>query len=250
MKTQSYSKVFSAKKKLDEYLASDSTFSVTKTAEGKDIYINNENGLYFFFKDDFTICASNYLKQLDEMIQYKDTVVSGLLKNEKLLNSISDIIYKDDLWMVSTEKAFIKGIYQNFLGSAAGIKPEDNSGSDSSKTQSDSVSSPENEKVNLENLYTKYNSISFSASMNENIIILIQNDFIDESSSKFFRSILNGFLTVSRISAGGKQKLPAAKILDKVRVNRYDNEVYIDVNIDNSDLEILRKTNLMSEPVQ
>ncbi|MBK9330821.1 MAG: hypothetical protein IPM96_00105 [Ignavibacteria bacterium] len=235
------------KSKLDEYIKTDSLFSITKNAEGKDIYIKTDNGLYFFFKDDFTICASNYLKQIDAMMQISDTSESGLLKNEKIYNSIENIIYKQDLWMVSTEKAFIKGIYQNFLGSTAGIKPEDEFKTDTSGSN-ENPSDESKEKVTLENLYTKYNSVSFSAEMKDDILILIQNNFVSESPAKFFKSIMNGFLTVSRLSTGGKQKPPAAKLLDKIRLNRYDNDVFIEVKIESGDLEMLRNTDLLSEP--
>lgn len=232
-----------SKKKLDEYLLTDSIFSITKTSSGKDIYIKNDNGLYFFFRDDFTICASNYLKQIDIMMQVTDTVSSGLMKNAMLLRSIENIIYKQNLWMVSTEKAFIKGIYQNFLGSTAGRKLEE----DTSAVITDSLKAKD-EKANLDNLYTKYNSISFSADMKDDIEIIIQNNFIDDPSAKFFKSILNGFLTVSKLSSGGDNKPPASKLLDKIKLNRYDNEVIIDIKLENRDLEMLKNTDLMSEP--
>jgi len=231
------------KKKLDEYLLTDSIFSITKTSSGKDIYIKNDNGLYFFFKNEFTICASNYLKQIDIMMQVSDTVNSGLMKNEKLLGSIENIIYKQNLWMVSTEKAFIKGIYQNFLGSTAGRKLEE----DTTAVMKDSVKAND-EKADLDNLYTKYNSISFSADMKDDIEILIQNNFIDDPSAKFFKSILNGFLTVSKLSSGGDKKPAASKLLDKIKLSRYDNEVFIKIIMENKDLEQLRNSDLMSEP--
>ncbi|MEZ4691848.1 MAG: hypothetical protein R3A12_17485 [Ignavibacteria bacterium] len=53
--------------------------------DGTKIYIKNDNGLYFYFRDDYTICASNYLKQIDEMMQVNDTVKSGLLLNQGCL---------------------------------------------------------------------------------------------------------------------------------------------------------------------
>jgi len=234
------------KKLLDEYLLTDSIFSLTRNAEGKEIYIKNDNGLYFFFKDEFTICASNYLKQIDIMMQATDTSRAGLLNNDKIYKSIERIIFKQDLWLVSTEKAFIKGIYQNFLGSTAGLKLEDEN--NDKKENSETPGNIEEEKTTVENLYTKYNFISFSAEMGDDLRVLIQNSFINESSAGFFKSIINGFLTVSKLSAGGQEKKTASKLLNKIKVKKYDNDVNLEINLENSDLELLRNSDLISVP--
>jgi hypothetical protein len=88
--------------KLIEYISGDTLFSVAKIINGQNIYLKNDNGLYFYFKDNNTICASNYLKQIGVMFATQDTSKSGILVNEKIYKSISDIIlqrrYVDDLY--------------------------------------------------------------------------------------------------------------------------------------------------------
>jgi len=236
------------KNKLNTYLLTDSLFSITKYKDGSNIYIKNDNGLYFYFRDDFTICASNYLKQIDIMMETKDTSVSGLLLNKKVFETINNVIYKQDLWMVSTEKVFIKGIFQNFLETTAeknfpDIDTLSNPGEESLKDSSQS-----NEKMTVENLYKRFNSLSFSADMDKDLNFLIQGECIDEESSKYLRSIVNGLLTVAKLSSAGKQKDPTARLLNKVKLERYDNSVYVEVNIDEAILKDLKKTNLLNEP--
>lgn len=236
------------KNKMKEFLTNDSLFSITKNADGLQIYIKNDNGLYFYFKDDFTICASNYLKQIDVMIQTKDTSVTGLLKNNKVYEAVQNIIYKEDLWMVSTEKFFIRGIFQNFVETTSGSKlsEPDSMGNSYPETRNDSILS--NEKLSIENLYKRLNAVSFSAKMANELKFLIQGECLNDESAKYLRSILNGVITVAKLSSAGKEKSPASELFEKVKLERYDNSVFIELNVDESNLQELKKTKLMNEP--
>lgn len=236
------------KNKLNNYLTGDSLFSITKNASGKNIYIKNDNGLYFFFRDDFTICASNYLKQIDVMMETQDTSKTGLVLNQKVYDAINDIIYKQDLWMVSTEKIFIRGIFQNFLESSYNVKiPEEDSAEISGPEVLNDTAVTE-EKPTVTDLYKRVSAVSFSAKMNSDLKFLIQCECINEESSKYFRNMLNGVITVAKLSSIGKQKSSASNILDKLKLERYDNSVFIELNIDDKNLQDLRNINLMSEP--
>jgi len=235
------------KSKLNEYLMTDSLFSIAKYAGTIPIYIKNDIGLYFFFKDDFTLCASNYLKQLDIMNETKDTSQSGLLTNQKLYDAVRNIIYKEDLWMVSTEKIFIRGIFQNFVETTSSVKLEDyDSLNSEGKVLNDSAA--DNEKLSIINLYKKFSSVSFSAKMTKDLKFLVQCECINEESAKYFRSILNGFITVSKFSSARNKESGSSNIFEKLKLDRYDNSVFIELNVDDSNLQELRKTNLMSEP--
>jgi hypothetical protein len=236
------------KNKLNSYLTTDSLFSITKYKNGFNIYIKNDNGLYFYFRDDFTICASNYLKQIDIMMETKDTSVTGLLLNEKVFETINNVIYKEDIWMVSTEKVFIKGIFQNFMETTTDRNFPDNDSLNNQENGSINDSSLSKDKITIENLYRKFSSVSFSANMDKELKLLIQGECINEESSKYLRSVINGLLTVAKLSSTGKQKDPTARLLNKVKLERYDNSVYVEMNIDETILKDLKKTNLLSEP--
>ncbi len=236
------------KNKLGDYLATDSVFSIGKYANGVRIYIKNDNGLYFFFKDDFTICASNYLKQIDVMLETRDTSSAGLLLNKEVYDVIQNTIYKKDLWMVSTEKIFIRGIFQNFMQTTSDTRLPENDSLDIPGSEATLDSAESNEKPSIENLYKMFSAVSFSAKMDDDLTFLIQCECINDESSKYLRSILNGVITVAKLSGTGKQKPPSANILNKIKLERYDNSVFVELNVDESNLNELRKTNLMSEP--
>jgi hypothetical protein len=235
------------KNKLNDYLSNDSIFSITKYKDGTKIYIKNDNGLYFFFKDDFTICASNYLKQIDVMMVTKDTSVAGLLLNQKVFDAIQNIIYKENLWMVSTEKIFIRGIFQNFVETTSDSKLSDSDSLNNSEPLlNDSTIS--DEKHPIENLYKSLSAVSFSAKMSNEIKFLIQGDCINDKSAKYLKSILNGVITVAKLSSAGNDKAASSKIFDRLKLERYDNSVFIELYVDDNNLQELRKTNLINEP--
>ncbi len=236
------------KNKLNEYLTTDSLFSIAKYAGSTPIYIKNDIGLYFFYKDDFTLCASNYLKQLDIMNETKDTSQTGLLSNQKVYDAVRNIIYKEDLWMVSTERMFIRGIFQNFVQTSAGIKLDDYDSLNNSEPEVLIDSAADNEKLSIINLYKKINSVSFSAKMANDLKFLIQCECVNEESAKYFRSILNGVITVSKLSSARNKESSSIKLFEKLKLDRYDNSVFMELNVDETNLNELRKTNLMSEP--
>ncbi|HMS65987.1 MAG TPA: hypothetical protein PKD83_12130 [Ignavibacteria bacterium] len=219
-----------------------------KNINGTKIYLKSDNGLYFYFRDNHTVCASNYLKQIDAMIATSDTSRSGILQNDKLFSAINNIIYKENLWMISTEKFFIKGIFQNFVKFTSGqsFEETDTSDSDEGDVSNDSLDS--NEKLTIDNLYKRFNSISFSSEMSEDLKFLIQSECLNDESSKYLRSILSGFFSVTRLRSTGNRDKNSLKILDKLKLDRYDNSVFIELSVDESNINELRKIDLLSEP--
>ncbi len=228
---------------LDNYILKDSIFSVTKYADGTNIYIKNDNGLYFYFRDDFTICASYYLKQIDIMLSVKDTVKSGLLLNDEIFTSIKNIIYKENLWMVSTEKIFIRGIFQNFLESTSDRMYEKQ---DTIENMSDSLAIEE--KPNIENLYKRLKAVSFSAKMGDDLKFLIQGDCINEESSKYLKSLISGLITVGKLKSAGQKNQKGESLLDHIKLERYGTSVFIELLINENTLNDLKKIELMNEP--
>ena len=228
---------------LDNYILKNSIISVTKYADGTNIYIKNDNGLYFYFRDDFTICASNYLKQIDIMLSVKDTVKSGLLLNDEIFTSIKNIIYKENLWMVSTEKIFIRGIFQNFLESTSDRMYEKQ---DTIENMSDSLAIEE--KPNIENLYKRLKAVSFSAKMGDDLKFLIQGDCINEESSKYLKSLISGLITVGKLKSAGQKNQKGESLLDHIKLERYGTSVFIELLINENTLNDLKKIELMNEP--
>ncbi len=226
---------------LDTLLARDSVFSITRSREGVNIYVNNENGLYFFFKDNFTICASNYLKQIDQMINISDTSKSGLLLNQRMFSSIQDVVHKENLWMVTNERMFIRGLFMNLLETTSGKRIQDSDSSSIDTTSTD-------ENLNVGNLYKAIKSLSFSAKMGSELSLLVQGECISEKTSKYLTEILSGLLTVAKLSEKDKQDPATSQMLKNIELNRYGESVFVSALIDQKNLAAFRSKNLMSEP--
>ncbi|MBK6879041.1 MAG: hypothetical protein IPG99_22030 [Ignavibacteria bacterium] len=226
---------------LDTLLARDSVFSITKSRDGTNIYVNNENGLYFFFKDNFTICASNYLKQIDEMIETSDTSKAGLLSNPKMLETIQSVVNKENLWMVTNEKMFIRGLFMNLLETTSGKHIEENDSAAVDTTVTD-------ENLNVRNLYKAVNSLSFSAKMGTDLSLLVQGECISERTSKYLSEILSGLITVAKLSEKDKQDPETSQMLKNIELDRYDETVYVSVTIDEKNLAAFRSKNPMRTP--
>lgn len=226
---------------LDTLLARDSVFSITKSRDGTNIYVNNENGLYFFFKDNFTICASNYLKQIDEMIETSDTSKAGLLSNPKMLETIQSVVNKENLWMVTNEKMFIRGLFMNLLETTSGKQVEENDSAAVDTTVTD-------DNLTVRNLYKAVNSLSFSAKMGTDLSLLVQGECISERTSKYLSEILSGLITVAKLSEKDKQDPETSQMLKNIELDRYDETVYVSVTIDEKNLAAFRSKNLMRTP--
>lgn len=226
------------RKKLNDYLLNDSNFSKSNAKDGTPVYMKNDNRLYFFFKDNFTICASNYMTVIDGMTAVRDTSKTGLLENPEMISAIEKIYNKENLWMVSKEQMFIRGIFMNFLES----KLETGSGSTNKEIDSN--------KVSIENIYSKISSVSFSAKMDNDLNFYIQTDFKDGESAVFFKNFITGMLSLSKIASTvkGNEKSPSDKILEATKVESYDNTVMIIMNVNNSNISDFRKGAIINKP--
>ncbi|MEZ4691847.1 MAG: hypothetical protein R3A12_17480 [Ignavibacteria bacterium] len=145
--------------------------------------------------------------------------------------------------MVTTEKLFIRGIFQNFLESTSDriIDMEDTTGN-----EGDSISV--DEKPNIVNLYKRLNSVSFSAKMDEDLKFLIQGECINNESSKYLKSLISGLITVGKLKSAGKKNQNAENLLDKIKLDRYDSSVFVELSINENTLNDLKKIDLMNEP--
>lgn len=226
------------RKKFNDFIATDSSFAKANAKDGTPVYINENNRLHFFFKDNFTICASNYMTIIEEMTTVKDTSKTGLALNQDMISSIEKIYYKDNLWMISKEKMFIRGIFVNLLESK--LEPEMNRENKELDTT----------KLSIENIYNKMSSVSFSARMESDLNFYIQTDFVDGESSSFFKTYVTGLLSLSKIASGvkGSNKSPADKILEATKVESYDNTVLINMNVNNGNINDFRKGAIIQKP--
>ena len=78
--------------RINEYVKNDTNFTRIPYPNGILVYNQIPAHFYFYFKDDFTVCASNYLKQIEGTFEVRDTTVSGLLTNTDAVKTIELII--------------------------------------------------------------------------------------------------------------------------------------------------------------
>lgn len=226
---------------LDSLLNNDSVYSVAKVTGGVSIYLNGDNGLYFFFKDNFTVCASNYLRQIDQMVQVTDTSRTGLLANEKLMNAIQSITYKENLWLVTNERMFIRGIFANMLETTSGRRYEttDSVEADSTDAAAD---------LNVVNLYKFINSLSFSAKLDNELKILVQGECVNDRSAKYLTEVISGLMTIAKLSNKSKDNRQGTEVINSLDLNRYGESVFLSAEIDDTNIESFRRTQLLSNP--
>lgn len=232
--------------KIEEYIISDTTFTKIKHSDGTTIYKHIDDNLFFCLKDNVTLCASNYRSQLDRMIAVKDTSATGLRENVPVMNAIENTIYKKDLWMVSTEKMFIRGVFLNFLGTGAPPQP-------GGETEGESENPVESltEGLEIDKIYEKVNSIAFSINMDKELNIIAQGECVDEEAASSIRKVISGLLTFSRVGtafSSSEEKSATEEIINSMEVNSYGNNVYLDIDVSNENISSFRNKKFIEDP--
>ena len=227
--------------KISSYVNSDTNYSKLSYPNNIIVYTYIPAHFYFYFKDDFTVCTSNYLNQIENTLNITDTSHAGLLKNDDAMKIIEQIRYKDNLWMMSNQKLFIRGIFENF----AEMKKEGSNkipGNRPTDTLSNVDTTSENE-LSLASFYKNLNAVSFSIKMTDAIEIVMQNYCNDENSANQLKSRAEAIITLAKLSAQfSKQKsTPILKLLDKVDIKNFDNILVLNAKLEPQQIEELRK---------
>ena len=238
--------VFS-KERLDSYVAGDSTFTKIKHSDGTEIYKSIDDNLFFYLKDNVTLCASNYQSQLDRMMKTSDTSNTGVLENEALMKAIEGTIYKKDLMMVSTERMFIRGVFLNFLGGDPTL-------SGSGQEQITPPDQQQNEEIPgqemMGKLYENVTSIAFSLNMETDMKLMVQCECTDEASADNIRKLINGLLTFSRLGSAFKneeEKSATEEMLNSIDVKNYGNDVIMEIKVTNDNIVGFRNKKFIEE---
>lgn len=230
------------RKRVNEYVSADTLYTKIDYPNGITVYKQVDANLNFYFKDDFTLCASNYLKQIENTFTVTDTSTAGLLTNFNLLKEIEQIKHKDNLWMISNQKLFIRGIFENFSDmnkKKSSVLPGSEPGD--SLSLSDTT---QNENMNeLFSIYKKINSVAFSLKMTDDIEIIMQNQCEDNTSATELKNRMEAVIALAKLSTtlSGKKPPPAIKLLDKVETEVYDNTVILEAKLSESDIKELRQ---------
>jgi hypothetical protein len=229
------------KNKVFDYIRSDTNYASLSYPGGITVYNQKPSHFYFYFKDDFTVCASNYLKQIENTFGVRDTSVAGLLTNADAMSTIENIKYKDNLWMMSDQKLFIRGIFENMANMHRTVKEKRPlPGGEDTSAVNDST---ENGSSNLSMFYKTINAVSFSLKMTKDLDIVMQNECTDNESAEDLRNKIEGIFALAKLSAQFSRKTPAVilKILDRVDINVYNNTLLLEAKLNEEQVTDIRK---------
>jgi hypothetical protein len=227
------------KKKVDVFVSNDTIFSIINYPNGIKVYKHNESNFNFYFKDDFTVCGSNYIKQIENTFTVGDTSQSGLLANPQVMKEIERIKYKENIWMISTQKLFIRGIFENFADlNKTGLNKMPGEDNDSMKIDTLSRDSDND----LYSLYKKIDALSFSLKMTDNLEIVMQNQCEDEVSADNLKKRIEAIVALAKLSSSFSKKKPSEviKLLDKVDIDIYKTTVLVGINLNENEINEIR----------
>jgi hypothetical protein len=230
--------------RIDNYVNSDSNYTKISYPGNILVYNRKPEHFYFYFKDDFTVCASNYLNQIESTFKVNDTSQAGLLTNAGAMRTIENIEYKDNLWMMSGQKLFIRGIFENFseLGKLGKNKMPESSGQDSLMLQDTTAK----KKFDLLSLYDKIEAVSFSLKMTNGLELVMQNECTDNDAAITLKNKIDAVIALSKLSSQlAKNKNSAMlDILDRIKLSVFDKTLLIEAKLGEDQITEIRKQKL------
>lgn len=229
------------RKRVNDYITADTLYTKIDYPGGLVVYKQVDANLNFYFKDDFTLIASNYLKLIENTFTVKDTSNTGLLSNFNLMKEIEMIKYKENLWMISNQKLFIRGIFENFSDlnkKDKNVKP----GGELPDSASINDTAQANEMSELYSIYKKINSVAFSLKMSDELEIVMQNECEDINSAAELKNRMEAVIALAKLSTAlsGKKPPAAIKLLDKVETRVFEKTVLIDARLNEKDVREIR----------
>ena len=229
------------RKRVNDYVSADTLYTKIEYPNGITVYKQLDANLNFYFKDDFTLCASNYLKLIENTFTVTDTSNSGLLTNFNLMKEIEMIKYKENLWMISNQKLFIRGIFENFSDMNKKKQPVMPVGESGDSLNLNDTTQSE-EMAELFSIYKKINSVAFSVKMTDEIDIVMQNECEDNNSAVELKNRMEAVIALAKLSTtlSGKKPPPAIKLLDNVETNVFDKTVVIEAKLSEKDIREIR----------
>lgn len=229
------------RKRVNDYVSADTLYTKIEYPNGITVYKQLDANLNFYFKDDFTLCASNYLKLIENTFTVTDTSNSGLLTNFNLMKEIEMIKYKENLWMISNQKLFIRGIFENFSDMNKKKQPVMPGGESGDSLNLNDTTQSE-EMAELFSIYKKINSVAFSVKMTDEIDIVMQNECEDNNSAVELKNRMEAVIALAKLSTtlSGKKPPPAIKLLDNVETNVFDKTVVIEAKLNEKDIKEIR----------
>jgi hypothetical protein len=231
------------KKRVADYIAGDTLYTKIDYPGGVVVYKQTETNFNFYFKDDFTVCASNYLKQIENTFTLTDTSQAGLLSNLDLMKEIEKIKFKENLWMISNQKLFIRGIFENFSDIGKSKTNKMPGGEIDTLSMQDTTQGDDTEQ--LYSIYKKISAVSFSLKMTDDIEIIMQNECEDDKSATDLKNRFEAVIALAKLSnTFAKKPSPVVKILDKVEMDVFGKTTLLDAKLEDQDIKDIRNAKI------
>jgi len=227
------------RRKIDEFIKNDTNFRQFRHERGPTVYVNEGKHFYFNFKDDFTVCASNYLKQIENTFDVQDTSITGILTNASAMSAIENILHKEHLWMMSNQKLFIRGIYENFYDPNSIRRMPTPAGQDTASADTALTGIPEVLQPAFENII----AVSFSLLMSDELELFIQNECSDNKSADELKNLLDGIIALTKVSAqlSKKKPSPVVALLDNIKLETHDKTALLKLRISQKQVDEIRR---------
>jgi len=207
----------------------DTSYAVLNTPSGKPVYALKEKNLYFFLWDNSTLAASNYYDRIEEITRITDTTSNaGINQNPELLNAIENSFYKSGMWLVSTDKYFIKETYM--LMSEPSMDRSD-------LLNADSVFSKKLGKFDI--ILKNVTSSALSAKMDNELNLSVQFGFADEKSADESAKLLTSLISLSKLNSPDKDS-PMKKIFEDVQIFPHKTYAILNFTINKKNLPVFR----------
>jgi hypothetical protein len=207
----------------------DTSYAVLNTPSGKPVYALKEKNLYFFLWDNSTLAASNYYDRIEEITRITDTTSNaGINQNPELLNAIENSFYKSGMWLVSTDKYFIKETYM--LMSEPSMDRSD-------LLNADSVFSKKLGKFDI--ILKNVTSSALSAKMDNELNLSVQFGFADEKSADESAKLLTSLISLSKLNSPDKDS-PMKKIFEDAQIFPQKTYAILNFTINKKNLQVFR----------
>jgi hypothetical protein len=229
------------RKKVSDYVSADTLYNKIDYPGGITVYKHLETNFNFYFKDDFTLCASNYLKQIENTFSVTDTSTTGLLTNTGAMKEIEQIKYKENLWMFSGQKLFIRGIFENF--SDLNKKKQKLPGGEGDELMNPADTTESNENSQLYDIYKSISAVSFSLKMTDDLEIVMQNICENNNAATELKNRMEAVIALAKLSTSLSGKKPSSiiKLLDKVEIDVFDNTTLLDAKLNEAEIKEIRQ---------
>lgn len=226
--------------RINEYIKTDTLFAKIPYPDGITVFNQTEAHFYFYFRDDFTVCASNYIKQIENTFEVKDTSTAGLLTNTETMKALERIKYKDHLWMMSGQRLFIRGIFENFSDLGKSGKEKIREPEEDSLITEDSTGE---KQFDLISLYDKIEAVSFSLMMTDDLDLVMQNECADNNSAIELKNKLDAVIALSKLSSqfSKKKDKTMLDVLDKIDISVFDRTTIVEVKMKEEQVASIRE---------